>query len=99
MTPGLCKACDALAPRTSQSDQNSYLPIKECAISPMKEDGDDDSQNHIIKEDNIESDLQSQVPMEDVEFGTGTESAWIHDVTSNKKIHSIHLTQITGPIL
>ena len=64
MTPGLCKACDALPPKTSPFYQNS---------SPIKEDGEDNLQNHITKEENIESDLQVQVPMEE-DFGVGTDN-------------------------
>ena len=89
MTPGLCKACDALAPRTSPFYQNSYRPIKESPRSPIKEDGDDDWQNHITKEENIESDLQTEVPMKEEEFGIDANNAWINDVnTEEEKPHN-----------
>ena len=45
MTPGLCKACDALAPRRSQCSKT--LPIKEDNSDSIKEDISDQIGNDV----------------------------------------------------
>ena len=89
MTPGLCKACDALAPRRSQCLKT--LPIKEDNSDSVKEDisdqigndvdcpDDSDSHNWITKEEKIETDLQVVMFMEEDEFGVDADNTWFND--------------------
>ena len=88
MTPGLCKACDALAPRRSPCSKTKVIsdPIKEDIGDQIGNDVDchdySDSHNWITKEENIETDLQPVVSMDEDEFGA---DAWFNDDTVHEK--------------
>ena len=87
MTPGLCKACEAIAPRRSQYSKTLSNKIKISNKISKDVDCHDDSDSHnwITKEEIIETDLQPEVFMDEDEFGVEAAHAWFNDDNLQEK--------------